>query len=638
MTPLQKQLEDFYNLPRPADNEYNIVLSFPGHDSCIVISKGTQILEVLELERFFNIKNIDWSRKTQINYPTNTYEKPCNSLFKFYLRQISEYIKHRYPVTFNYCFMLDKNVKVINGEAVDISSFFNFNKLILAHHHTSHALGAFYQSSFEQALCAVYDGGSPDKICCSVFLVSKDKPPKILYLSNESIVKNYANIGLILDDMDYDLERCNFSYPGKIMALSSYGNVDTKMLDNYKNYLNCFCWDETSSDIKLAENLPLAYKNYLETSGTKDTYWFKHVTLKTIKFLKDIGIKNYQDMAPLCDKLWNECYHTNFNSEEKKEFVAFVDRIKGQQAYDIAATIQRALEEKFKEVILPVLNLRQYKHLPIILSGGGALNIILNNKVKEITKREVFVPPDPSDCGLALGAMLSHLRPTTPYSNPYTGFPILDIDSFSSYVAEYGGISRSDNYKIVDNVSLKTESIAKLISKGYVFGVVRGRSERGPRALGNRSILCSGTIPHMKDKLNYRIKFREWYRPFAPLVRLEDVSKYFNWVGESRYMNFCIEVRDEYKKILSSVTHVDGTARVQTITRDQNSFIYDILSDLDKISDVGVMVNTSFNVNGRPIVNTLRDAFYMLDNTELDGIIIEDTLVIKKHSDRNSAG
>ena len=125
----------------------------------------------------------------------------------------------------------------------------------------------------------------------------------------------------------------------------------------------------------------------------------------------------------------------------------------------------------------------------------------------------------------------------------------------------------------------------------------------------------------MKDKLN-EVKKREFYRPFAPIVRLDDVSKYFNWKGESRSMSYSCTVKNKYKLELYSIIHADETARVQTITREQNRFLYDLLSEMDKQNIVPVLINTSFNVQGKPILNSYKDAFHMLEQTALDYVII----------------
>ena len=127
----------------------------------------------------------------------------------------------------------------------------------------------------------------------------------------------------------------------------------------------------------------------------------------------------------------------------------------------------------------------------------------------------------------------------------------------------------------------------------------------------------------MKDVVNEKVKHREWYRPFAPVVRLEDISKYFEWDKESKWMSFCPKVREEWREKLAAVTHVDGTARVQTVTREQNEWLYDLLTKFEEKTGTGVLLNTSFNVDGKPILSTIQDAFHILEKTQLDCLVIE---------------
>ena len=142
--------------------------------------------------------------------------------------------------------------------------------------------------------------------------------------------------------------------------------------------------------------------------------------------------------------------------------------------------------------------------------------------------------------------------------------------------------------------------------------------------------MCNPSIPEMKDILNAKVKNREWYRPFAPVVRQEDVSKYFEFEGEARWMSFCPTVKEEWREKLAAITHVDNTARVQTVTREQNQFLYDLLTEFEKETGVGVLLNTSFNVNGKPILSTYRDAFIIYDKTELDCLLLEDYYIRKE--------
>jgi carbamoyltransferase len=168
-----------------------------------------------------------------------------------------------------------------------------------------------------------------------------------------------------------------------------------------------------------------------------------------------------------------------------------------------------------------------------------------------------------------------------------------------------------------------------LLSEGKVFGWFQGRSEFGPRALGNRSILGDPRRPEMKDKLNRRVKFRQAFRPFAPIVLYEKAKDIFVGDDESPFMLRAKQVRPEWKDRIPAIVHVDGTARVQTVRQDQNPRMYELLTEFEKLTGVPVLVNTSFNIKGEPIVETPQDAMNCFVYTGIDYLAIHDTLVSK---------
>ena len=171
---------------------------------------------------------------------------------------------------------------------------------------------------------------------------------------------------------------------------------------------------------------------------------------------------------------------------------------------------------------------------------------------------------------------------------------------------------------------LNIDVIARALHEGCVVAVMRGRSEHGPRALGNRSILCNPAVPGMQARLNERVKFREGFRPYAPVVRQHDVHTYFeNARHDLSYMSFNPTVRAGWRERLSAAVHVDGTARVQTVTREQNAWIYDVLTAFERVSGFGVLVNTSFNSKGRPMVTSVVDAIDLFLTTDLDCLVID---------------
>ena len=279
---------------------------------------------------------------------------------------------------------------------------------------------------------------------------------------------------------------------------------------------------------------------------------------------------------------------------------------RGTGGENLAATIQKTLEDLlFKE-------LDKYDtQIPLVVTGGCALNVIINEKIKDRYKREVYVPPNPNDGGLSLGHMFCYQKPIERVDVRYNGLPLLDKDELSGY-----------NVKKVTK-----KEIAELIKDGKIVGLVYGDSEVGPRALGNRSIVCDPNIADMKDILNSKVKHRESYRPFAPFCKKEDAHKYF----ESRdfenmeCMSFAVRVKVD---TLPSITHIDNTARLQTVTKESHSHFYELLTEFGKISDTNVLLNTSFNTRGKPILSTISDAVDILNTTELDHVIVNDYLII----------
>ena len=364
----------------------------------------------------------------------------------------------------------------------------------------------------------------------------------------------YMVIGHFLDDIKYqDLGTGNLVYPGKLMGLSSYGKIRNEWLSPFMKF----------------------YKS-------------------------DPNGLNYQEKI----KVLGEEINVIFDEE---------NRIKGEISWDIAATSQRAFEDSFLEIALPYIN--QFPNLPIGITGGCGLNILLNTRLVEEFNKEVFVGPDPNDCGIALGLLLNYLKPIQLFDSTYLGTTLLDVDNLANYIQNifHNGTSHY----------LNDETLINDLANGKIIGVARGRAEHGPRALGNRSIICNPSIPEMKDILNDKVKHREWYRPFAPVVRLEDVNKYFEWNKDSRWMSFCPKVREEWKEKLAAITHIDGTARVQTVTKEQNEWLYNLLTKFEEKTGIGVLLNTSFNIDGKPILSTAKDAFTILITTDMDCLVIE---------------
>ena len=292
------------------------------------------------------------------------------------------------------------------------------------------------------------------------------------------------------------------------------------------------------------------------------------------------------------------------------------DVLSGQKGYDLAATSQFVFEELVFEIVEYLYKERQSD---LVFTGGCALNVLFNQKLKDYLNERgfsLYVQPNPNDCGLSLGG---YLLETKEKIEPvvYDNFDILDRESLDEYRKDYKCEPRT------------VEKIVKLISEGKIGGIIQGKSEVGPRALGNRSIICDPSFKDMKDVLNAKVKFREWFRPFAPVCRVQDKDVYFEDACESEYMSYAPSVREEYKEKLISITHADNTSRLQTVQGDQHILFYDILTEMERCNRIPVILNTSFNIRGRPILTTYADAFHVLKETQLDFLVTEDFIVEK---------
>ena len=533
---------------------------YGSHNAAFAIEQDGKIISVIEVERFIGYKNVGIAQ----------YKVPKHKSYKDFrdiIKDILKFVKEEYGIEhFEKCIAINTDV-VIDNILINTHRDVPANEYYAYHHHQAHAAGAFYQSPHKEALVFSFDGGGDDGKF-NVYYCERGKEPALLERLRNPVMGSphieydlgfpYMLFGHYLKDINFEaLSDGNLVYSGKIMGLVSYGKVREEWLQDFIDFYK-------------SDPNGVNYQEKIDVLGEK------------------IGI--------------------TFNIE---------NRLEGEIAYDIATTSQRAFEECFLEVALPYFEL--FPDLPIGITGGCGLNILLNTRLVNEFNRDVFVGPNPNDCGIAVGLVAAFSKPEEPLDVTYAGLPILDKHMFQYYFN--GSTWWKDDLVI--------EEVIDDLAEGKIIGVARGRSEHGPRALGNRSIICNPSFPEMKDILNTKVKHREWYRPFAPVVRLEDVNKYFEWDKDARWMSYAPVVREEWREKLAAITHVDNTARVQTITREQNPWLYDLITMFEAKTGIGVILNTSFNVNGMPILTTLKDAFKVYENSEMDTLIIEDNYIRK---------
>ena len=482
------------------------------------------------------------------------------------------------------------------------SSFKDKNKIFFSEHHLSHAASAFYPSPFDEAIIITADGVG--EWATTTVAIGKGKDLKI----KKEILFPHS-LGLLYSAFTYFTGFKVNSGEYKLMGLAPYGKP--KYADLIKDNL---------IDIKNDGSFRLNQEYFDYATG---------LTMTNSKFNSLFGEKP-----------------RNSKNEKIKQF-----------HMDIAASIQKVTEEIMLLLVKSVKE--EYKIDNLCLAGGVALNCVANGKILEQKIfKNIWIQPAAGDAGGSLGAALGlwHIElnkerkifENDQMQGSYLGPEYLQEEiekEFKKIGAKY--LVMNDN-EIIENTS-------ESLKNGETIGWFQGRMEFGPRALGGRSIIGDPRSPTMQKNLNLKVKYRESFRPFAPSVLREDVNRWFKMNEESPYMLLVAEVledkkikmSEEEKKLfgieklnvkrsdIPAVTHVDYSARIQTVNQETNPKYYSLLKRFKEKTNCPVVINTSFNVRGEPIVNTPTDAFNCFMATDLDKLVIGNCFLDKKKQDKS---
>lgn len=329
-----------------------------------------------------------------------------------------------------------------------------------------------------------------------------------------------------------------------------------------------------------------------------------------------------------------------------------------QKDMDLARSIQVVTEETVIKIAREVKKITGEHNL--VMAGGVALNCVANGQLwKENIFDKIWIQPASGDSGGALGAALFGWH--VAMNQPKISLPDHHDHQQGSYLGpEY---SNQEIESFLTNKNIKfhsyknknlTKKIAELLTQEKVIGLFRGRMEFGPRALGNRSIIGDARSEKMQSVMNLKIKFRESFRPFAPIVKVDKVSEWFEYSGSSPYMlmvanvlekhrklpenkgKFGIDLLNEARSTIPAVTHVDYSARLQTVDQSTNPFLYELLDEFENLTQVPILINTSFNVRGEPIVCNPEEALFCFLNTGMDVLVLEDSVLFKEEMEKVS--
>ena len=459
------------------------------------------------------------------------------------------------------------------------------NKKIKLHfidHHTSHIASAFYPSQFKKAIGLSVDGFGD---FCSV-AIAKCENNKINVVDR---VFFPHSLGVFYEAFTQLIGFKNYGDEYKVMGLSSYGKP------NYYNYIIKNFFKD-----KLKLDLNLKYFNHIDKNFS---YKFKG--------------------KPNQSQILNKHGFAKFNIKKNGQITKY--------QMDLASSVQKIFEEKLMIIIKKIEKLNFSKNL--VYAGGCALNSLANKKIYEsqIFNR-IFIPYAPGDGGGSIGSALVVAKKKYNYkkinnlSSPYIG-PSYKNKEILKYINKNKKLKKF-NIKIYKKKNKLFFNIAKLIYNNKIVGYFNDKMEFGARALGNRSILANPCNPKIKGIINKKIKRRESFRPFAPAIIVEKKKEWFGNRTNNPYMSAVELIIKKKQKNIPAVTHIDGTGRVQTVSRKTNINFYSIIKKFEKLSGTPIILNTSFNEN-EPIVMNFKDAINCFLRTKMD-ILVLNNIIIKR--------
>jgi carbamoyltransferase len=473
-------------------------------------------------------------------------------------------------------------------------------KVIFCEHHLSHAASAYLCSPFEEAAILTVDGVG--EWVTASYGVGRGNAIRLL-----KQIEFPHSIGLLYSAftafLGFEINEGEY----KVMGMAPYG------VPRYVDKVWKLVQQNTDGSFSL----------------DMDYFCFHYSTDQTYnqKFIKLFG-------EPRPSKLQFFTAQTGFPKYFGAPPGNYSELCKLNQHYaDVAASIQQVTEELLLGMASNLYRETGIKRLCI--AGGVGLNSVANARIlKETPFEQLFVQPAAGDGGGALGAALWAYnclfgKPRN-FTMQHAYWGRNNSDAEISDFLRQNGIP----FRCFENDDELFDCVVERLIQGKVIGWSQGRFEWGPRALGNRSILADPRNPDMKDIVNAKIKFREPYRPFAPSVLSECAEKYFDLPQAkchhpARYMLYVVPVRDSQRGTLPAITHVDGTGRLQTVFRDQSPRYYRLIERFGQATGVPVLLNTSFNLKGEPIVNTPANAFNTFSKSEMDNLVLENFLVEK---------
>jgi carbamoyltransferase len=559
---------------------YILGISCYYHDSAASLLKDGKIIVAAEEERFSRKKHDNSFPQGAINYCLKEakisidevsyvgfYEKPVVK-FERILQNVTETFPHSFGLFYEAIpSWLNEKLKIRSKIKKDLGYE---GEVIFIPHHKSHASSAFYVSPFEEAAIVTVDG------------VGEWTTTAIHYGQGNEIktlmeIKFPHSLGLFYSTITSFLGFKVNNDEYKVMGLAAYGNPEY--------------YDKLKRIIKIRE----------DGSFKVDQKFFSYAYEK---------------------RMWSKKFEKEFGKPRRDG-----EKI-NERDENLASSLQKITEEVMLKIAKRAYNLTQSKNL--CLAGGVALNAVANGKILEKSPFEnIFIQPASTDAGGSLGVAFYIHHKILENSKRYKLEDVYLGPSFSEKEIKIFLEGNNIEYEKLSD-SLLNE-IAEQIAKNKIVGWFQGRMEFGPRALGNRSILANPCNKEMKDILNRKIKFREPFRPFAPTILYDSIEEYLENPYESPFMTITFKVKKEKQKDIPSAIHVDGTSRIQTLRKETNPLYYSLIKKFEEIKGVPLVINTSLNKRGEPIVCKPKEAFNDFENTQMDILVLGNFLIEKYH-------
>jgi len=590
---------------------YILGLSFFYHEAAAALIKDGELVAASAEERFSRKKHDSSYPELAIKFCLEQagisekdldyvvfYEKPFLKFERLFLTSLATYPdSYRLFRESMLSFLPEKLwVTSIIRDKLDI----NRGKILTVPHHISHAASSYYCSPFEEAAVLTLDGvgewscGSYGIGTLNKLRISKEiRFPHSIGLLYSAFT---AFLGFEVNDGEY-----------KVMGMAPYGTP--KYADKVYQLM------KVNSDGSIKLNM-----KYFRFHNSPD----QNVTSNFTELFGEPRDKDLHFFTPASG------YPSYFGDKPSN----YEEIAKLNQHYaDIAASLQLVTEEIILKMVDHVHTKTKQENL--VIAGGVGLNSVANGRVVRESKfRHVYIQPAAGDDGAALGAALyvyHHIlgnKRKFVMTHAYYGkdFSEKEIKSFLD--------SKKIKYRFVEDKDKLASFVADALSKKEVVGLYQGRFEWGPRALGNRSIIADPRSEEMKEIVNTKIKFREPYRPFAPAVLEEKANEYFELKDANsnylaKFMLMVCPVKEDKKKLIPAVTHVDGSARLQTVDKDTNPLYRKIIEKFEEKTGVAVIMNTSFNLKGEPIVTTPENAYNTFMKSGLDYLVMERFVISK---------